>query len=150
MTIAVLTWPFVQNYEPKYWYYEVCEKVRLVLISCIGLLFMEGSSTQVVFVVLINILSGVMALKMQPFLSDDEDFTYTLAQWSAFLLSFFALLERTSVTATDGYNQVGLTIVLAGSQVGVCGAAVAIGGDALGGLGVVAVVDLLTVLLCRA
>ena len=114
--IVLLLW-HRQNYEPRYWYYEVWEKARLVLISCIGLLFLDGSSTQIVYVVLVNILSGVLALKTQPFLSDDEDFTYTLAQWSAFLLSFFALLDRTSVTSTDSYNRLALALVLAASEV---------------------------------
>ena len=38
---------FVQNFRPSYWYYEVIEKVRLVLISCIGLLFLPGTASQV-------------------------------------------------------------------------------------------------------
>jgi hypothetical protein len=46
-------------------YYDVVTKVRLVLISCIGLLFLEGTPTQIVYVLLVNIASAVLVLKTQ-------------------------------------------------------------------------------------
>jgi hypothetical protein len=46
-------------------YYEVVEKVRLVLVSCMGLLLLPGTPSQMVFVLLVNIASAVLALKTQ-------------------------------------------------------------------------------------
>ena len=52
-----------------------------MLISCIGLLFMPDTSTQVVFVVIINLASAVAGLKFKPFSNADDSQTYTLMQW---------------------------------------------------------------------
>ncbi len=49
----------------RYWFYEVIERWRLVLVACFGLLLLEGSSTQLVFVLLVNIAAAVLALKVQ-------------------------------------------------------------------------------------
>jgi hypothetical protein len=70
-----------QNYRPGYYFYEVIEKVRLVLISCIGLLFMPDTSSQIVFVIVVNVASAVAGLKFKPFSNDDDSGTYTLMQW---------------------------------------------------------------------
>ncbi len=49
----------------RYWYYEVIERWRLVLVSCFGLLLKEGAPSQMVFVLLVNIASAVLALKVR-------------------------------------------------------------------------------------
>jgi hypothetical protein len=71
----------LQSYRPGYYFYEVIEKVRLVLVSCIGLLFMPDTSSQIVLVVIINLASAVAGLKFRPFSNEDDSGTYTLMQW---------------------------------------------------------------------
>ncbi len=71
--------PHHQNYKPQYYYFEVVEKVRLVLVSCIGLLILPGSSSQLVFILAVNLIVG--AIKVKPFTNGDDSLSYTLMQW---------------------------------------------------------------------
>ena len=71
--------PPPQNYLPKFWYYEVIEKVRLVMISCVGLLILPGTSTQFVFVIAVNSVVG--ALQFKPFVSSDDSTAYSFMHW---------------------------------------------------------------------
>ena len=77
--MAVVVCAVSQNYQPRFWYYEVWERFRLVLISCIGLL-LPGQYMPLVFVVVVNIFSSAIALKRKPFLDPAESSTYTMVQ----------------------------------------------------------------------
>ncbi len=82
----------VQDYEPRYWYFEVLELLRKFFLSGVSLIFMPGTVSQSVFSVLVTLCAAVAYLKVQPFLNASDDRVSTVAQWALFVQLFAGLL----------------------------------------------------------
>ncbi len=63
----------LQDYRPRYWYFEVIEVLKTVLLSCLVVLFMPGTPSQLVLGVVITVVGAASKLKMRGFIHAGED-----------------------------------------------------------------------------
>ena len=75
---------FFENYKENYWFWEIAEMYRkLLLISCI-LLFESGSRDQIFFTVITASVSGIAYTIFRPMKSKFEDRLQAFALWIIF------------------------------------------------------------------
>ena len=96
----------VDAYRPKYYYFEVIECIRrLLLASVIGIIASEKSAASSVLGFLISSLFIYVFSKLEPFnLSDDNDLCVVLS-YSLMLMFLAALLIKISVVQEDSQDQ---------------------------------------------
>jgi hypothetical protein len=92
------------GYEPRYWWFEIFECVRRLMITGGTVFFLEGSATQVAVGVLISLVSIHVYAFAQPFIEGSSDVLALTAQWGIFLTLFLGLLLKTGVAGHDGYD----------------------------------------------
>jgi hypothetical protein len=63
----------LQAYRPQFWFYEVVEVTKKVLLSCIVLLFMPETPSQLLFCTVVTIFYAVLKLKLVPFTDEDSN-----------------------------------------------------------------------------
>jgi hypothetical protein len=96
-----------KEYEPYYWWYEVFECFRRLMLTGGSVMFMEGSATQVVCGMLIALLSIHVQTICQPFIEDDDDVLALGAQWGILFTLFGGLLLKLQLNSADGYDEDG-------------------------------------------
>ncbi len=106
-----------QAYRPQFWYFEVIEMVKKVLLACIALLVMPDTPSQMVFALVVMTATAVGALKLRPYASAGDGLLAALAQWSLWLALFFGLLMRTKISDDASLGKRVFGVVLVGTQV---------------------------------
>ena len=96
-----------KEYEPYYWWFEIFECARRLMLTGGSVMFMEGTATQVVCGILIALLSIHVYSMCQPFIHDEDDMLALAAQWGIFFTLFFGLLLKLQLNKTDDYDQDG-------------------------------------------
>jgi hypothetical protein len=96
-----------KEYEPYYWWFEIFECFRRLMLTGGSVMFMEGTATQVVAGILIALLSIHVYSMCQPFIHDTDDVLALGAQWGIFFTLFFGLLLKLQLNKTDDYDQDG-------------------------------------------
>ena len=92
---------WLQDYEPKFWYFEVLELLRKFLLTGIGIILAPDTIVQVVFNVIIVLAAAVVYLTARPYVNDSDDTVNTVAQWAMFIQLFAGLLLRTRMAVPD-------------------------------------------------
>ena len=81
-------------YEPKWWWFEVFECIRRLMMTG-GLVFISpGTQDQIVVAMLISIISIIMYMSLEPYEYYMDDVLAIVSQWSIFFTLFGALLIR--------------------------------------------------------
>jgi hypothetical protein len=93
-----------REYECRYWWFEAFECIRRLMLTGGTVLFLPGSSTQIVIGMLIALMSIQVYARTQPYLADDNDILAMIAQWAVFFTLFSGLLLKINVSQTDGYD----------------------------------------------
>jgi hypothetical protein len=70
--IAHITFLF-EDFRPQYWYFEVVEVLRMVMLSCIVVLYEPGTPSQLVFGVVVTLVSAGIKLGVRSFINISED-----------------------------------------------------------------------------
>jgi hypothetical protein len=96
-----------KDYEPYYWWYEIFECVRRLMLTGGSVMFMEGSATQVVCGMLIALMSVHVFSMCQPFIDDNNDKLALGSQWVIFFTLFGGLLLKLNLNYADGYDKDG-------------------------------------------
>jgi hypothetical protein len=96
-----------KEYEPCYWWYEIFECFRRLMLTGGSVVFMEGSATQVVGGMLMAFLSIHVYSTCQAFIVDADDVLALLAQWGILFTLFGGLLFKLNLSQTDGYDNDG-------------------------------------------
>jgi hypothetical protein len=101
-------------YEPKYWYWEVLETCRRLLLTAVISVIAEGEIMQIVFGAFVAIIFMKLYGLYAPFLKDDDDALQELSQYQIFLTLFISLLIRVAKTdpSTSGDNFIPMLDVL--------------------------------------
>jgi hypothetical protein len=94
-----------QAYSPQYFWFEVVECVRRLMLSSMLILVDDGSVAQVVVAMLLSLVSVKVYGHYHPYADDDDDMLAEVAQWNLFLLLFAALLLRVDATGDDARQQ---------------------------------------------
>jgi hypothetical protein len=93
-----------KEYEPRYWWFEVFECVRRIMLTGGSAMFFEGSSSQVAFGMLISIIAIHVYATTRPYINRRDDLLAMAAQWGIFFTLFGGLLLKTKVPSGDGYE----------------------------------------------
>jgi hypothetical protein len=96
-----------KEYEPYFWWFEVFECFRRLMLTGGSVMFMEGSATQVVCGMLIALLAIHVYSICQPFVEDDDDVLALGSQWGILFTLFGGLLLKLQLNGTDGYDKDG-------------------------------------------
>ena len=114
-----------KEYEPYYWWYEIFECMRRLMLTGGSVMFMEGSATQVVCGTLMALLAIHVYSICQPFIEDENDVLALGAQWGIFFTLFAGLLLKLQLNRADGYDKdgsgIGVFLVLVNVMVIVVG-----------------------------
>ena len=100
----------MQDYEPKFWYFEVLELFRKYLLTGIGIILAPDTIVQVVFNVIIVLAAAVVYLTARPYVNDSDDTVNTVAQWAMFI-QLFAEKKIRGPAATNAHGSAGLHIL---------------------------------------
>ena len=84
-------------YEPRCYYFEVIETVRKLFLTGGLIFFNPGTGSQIVFSLLISLISMRVYAYYSPFIEADQDIIAEGAQWSLFFILFSALLIRVNI-----------------------------------------------------
>jgi hypothetical protein len=85
-----------------YWYFDVVDMVHKAFLSCIGLLFLPETPSQVVFAFLVVSIYGVATLKLQPYVLDTDGTGAALSSASLWFMLLYGLISRMDVQSKDG------------------------------------------------
>ena len=102
------------EYECKYFWWEIVECGRRLLFSGALVLFGDKSLIQIVFAVLMCLVSIKIYSYFAPFREDGDDFIAEVAQYQLFLILFVALIIRLESTVVDNDEQGTLDLMLVG------------------------------------
>jgi hypothetical protein len=92
-----------KEYEPRYWWFEIFECARRLMLTGGTVFFLEGSATQVAAGILVALVSIHVYADTHPFIDKKDDRLAMAAQWSIFFTLFSGLLLKTKVPSDDGY-----------------------------------------------
>jgi hypothetical protein len=111
-----------KEYKPRYWWFEVFECARRLMLTGGTVFFLEGSATQVAAGILVSLVSIQVYAQAQPYIRHQDNVLAMTAQWGIFFTLFIGLLLKTKVPSNDGYGSAlggllifvnGMVIVLA-------------------------------------
>jgi hypothetical protein len=92
------------EYEPRFWWFEVFECVRRLMVTGGTVFFLEGSSTQVAAGMLVALFSTLVYTRTQPYIRDEDDKVAMAAQLAIYFTLFIGLLLKAKVPSDDGYD----------------------------------------------
>ena len=84
----------VGDYEPSMWWWELLILVRKFVMTGLLQLFSEDSPAQLVWALLVTLVSAVATLKLQPYMSDGDDTLAVLAEWATWAVVFYGLMLK--------------------------------------------------------
>ena len=101
-----------EMYKPKFWYFEIIECVRRLMMTGMLVLVSPGDATQVAVAMLFAIISIVLYTHLRPFENPHDNRLAIVSQWAIFFTLFAAMLIKTEVDDDDDYNQTLFGIIL--------------------------------------
>ena len=101
-----------RRYESDFFWWELVEIVRKLVLTLILVLFMEGSASQIVFTMLVSFVALLLLAAYRPYRADDDDSTAIVAQVGLVLTTFANLLLKVDVTGEDGWDRQAFDAVL--------------------------------------
>ena len=87
----------VRGYEPQFWWWEIVECVRKLLLTGFAVLFYPGSLMQIVISLLICFGYSALLEVAKPFQDAQNNRFAQVAQWGIFFTLFFSLLLKVDV-----------------------------------------------------
>jgi hypothetical protein len=93
-----------KEYEPRFWWFEVFECARRLMLTGGTVFFLEGSATQVAAGMLVALISIQVYARTQPYIRDQDDVLAMCAQWGIYFTLFIGLLLKAKVPSDDGYD----------------------------------------------
>ena len=101
-----------EMYKPRYWYFEVIECVRRLIMTGMLVLVRPGETTQVAVAMLFAIISIVLYTHLRPFENPHDNRLAIVSQWAIFFTLFAAMLIKTKVDDEDDYDQTLFGLIL--------------------------------------
>lgn len=101
------------SYVPKRWYFELFDCVRRLLLGAIPVLVMQGSTLQVIMVLLVSLASVAVYMQFQPYIHVHDNQLAILTQWSITLVVIASLIIQVqAVSSGSDYKGLGVVMVL--------------------------------------
>ena len=86
-----------KSYKPEYWYWEVVETYRRLMLTAVLSVIASGSGAQIVTAMLISIVYIKIYGYIQPYESSDKNILAELAQYQILLTFFGAIIIYYSI-----------------------------------------------------
>jgi len=93
------------SYVKECWWFEIFECLRRLSLTGVLAFVAPGSPSQIVFALLLALLSIAMYTHLKPFDRDQDNSLAIVSQWSIFFTLFAALLKKMKVDEEDHYDQ---------------------------------------------
>jgi len=93
------------SYVKDCWWFEIFECLRRLSLTGVLAFVAPGSPSQIVFAILLALVSIAMYTHRKPFEREQDDALAIVSQWSIFFTLFAALLRKMKVDQDDNYNQ---------------------------------------------
>ena len=87
-----------EAYSPQFFWFEVVECIRRLMLSSMLILVDDGSVAQAVVAMLLSLLSVKVYSYYRPYAENDDDILAETAQWELFMVLFAAQLIRVDAT----------------------------------------------------
>ncbi|KAH8073097.1 hypothetical protein JL721_3075 [Aureococcus anophagefferens] len=107
------------HYLPRFWWFEIAESVRRLLVTAVAVTVQPGSTTQLAYGLLTAFLSSALYSIARPFSNDLDNTLAIVASMVLFFATFSGLLISADVTKDESWSVVGVGAVLAGLTVAV-------------------------------
>ncbi|EGB05994.1 hypothetical protein AURANDRAFT_72082 [Aureococcus anophagefferens] len=107
------------HYLPMFWWFEITESVRRLLVTAVAVTVQPGSSTQLAYGLLTAVLSLALYSIARPFSNHLDNALAIVASMVLVLATFSGLLISAEVTKDESWSVVGVGAVLAGLTVAV-------------------------------
>ncbi len=105
------------NYEDRFWWYEVYDLIRRLMLVGMILFIVPDSATQVAIGLMLAVFSLCVHLFTQPYVRNDDDFLQTGCLSAIVITYYCGLMIKSGISETDGYDDTlfgGFLIVLNG------------------------------------
>lgn len=99
-------------YEDKYYWWEVVEVVRKLVLTTATVLFLEGAASQIVVTILVSFGFLLALQSAKPYESEGDDTAALFAQITLLMTSFSALLLRVDVMDADAWDSPALDLLI--------------------------------------
>ncbi|KAH8093589.1 hypothetical protein JL720_4732 [Aureococcus anophagefferens] len=107
------------HYLPMFWWFEIAESVRRLLVTAVAVTVQPGSTTQLAYGLLTAFLSSALYSIARPFSNHLDNALAIVASTVLVLATFSGLLISAEVTKDESWSVVGVGAVLAGLTVAV-------------------------------
>jgi len=101
-----------EAYEPAYYWWEVLEGLRKLLVTTLAVFFMDGSASQILATLLVALVFLLALRSYNPYLGDDDDVLAACAQVGLMLTSLSALCLKVNVTTDDAWSEEAFDVIL--------------------------------------
>jgi hypothetical protein len=91
-------------YEPVFWYWEVVELGRKLMVTSVVVFFLDGTVTQIVLTMLISMAYLALQAQFRPYNEDTDDNLATIAQWGLIITLLAGLMYKIDASQQDGYS----------------------------------------------
>eukprot|EP01033_Poteriospumella_lacustris_P001000 gene1001-722_t len=99
-------------YEPRFWYWEVIETIRRIILTAVIAIISPGTSLQSILAILFAIfflqLYGVFA----PYEDEEDDTLANIGQIQVFLTFFAALIVQNQLVSETWFNLLGILMIV--------------------------------------
>jgi hypothetical protein len=105
------------EYEPHSWWFEIFEFVRRLLLVGVSVFFALSSATsssQIVYGILVCLMSISVYENWKPFIESSDNRVSIICQWQIFFALFAGLVLQTQIAESDEWNLGVLGVILIG------------------------------------
>jgi Leucine-rich repeat (LRR) protein len=92
------------SYKPKYWWWEVFELIRKVLITGMLIFVMPGTPSQFAFGILLSLFFMLFYTGCRPYCDKVNSWLQMICQVAVFMMLFAGLLIAAQISDEDGYD----------------------------------------------
>ena len=83
-------------YEGEFWYWEIIETARRLLLTAVVSVTSPGTVEQIIFGIFLSLIFAALYAHFKPFMDDKLDWLQEIAQYQVFFTLFISLLIRSS------------------------------------------------------
>jgi hypothetical protein len=92
-------------YEPPFWYFEIIEMMRKLVLTAGLVLVKPGSTAQILLGILVCFFYCVAQMNLKPLLEDNDDYLSQAASVQLFLTLLTGLVLKIDVSSEGAYEQ---------------------------------------------
>jgi len=97
-------------YEPQFWYWEVVEAGRRIVLTAVLSVIFSGTSTQAILAVIVSLTFVKMYSFYEPYGASDDNITAEVGQYQIFFTFFGAMIYQRSLLRNEWNLGVGIAL----------------------------------------